>query len=59
MAGQHRIEALKDYVKQTHSDSSDLWWICEFYDKGVTPLNRPQLADLHSVHVYTYMFIYT
>ncbi|KAM0361982.1 hypothetical protein ACHAO7_011539 [Fusarium culmorum] len=39
MAGQHRIEALKDYVKQTHSDPNDLWWICEFYDKGVTLLN--------------------
>jgi hypothetical protein len=39
MAGQHRIEALKDYVKQTHSDSNDLWWICEFYDKDVTLLN--------------------
>lgn len=38
MAGQHRIEALKDYVKQTDSDVSDLWWICEFYDKGVAPL---------------------
>jgi hypothetical protein len=38
MAGQHRIEALKDYVKQTASDPSDLWWICEFYDKGMTLL---------------------
>ncbi|KAL6355264.1 hypothetical protein LRP88_10850 [Fusarium phalaenopsidis] len=38
MAGQHRIEALKDYVKQTDSDSSDLWWICEFYDKDTLPV---------------------
>ncbi|KAH7459119.1 hypothetical protein FOMA001_g20261 [Fusarium oxysporum f. sp. matthiolae] len=38
MAGQHRIEALKDYVKQTNSDSSDLWWICEFYDKDTLPV---------------------
>ncbi|KAK7582957.1 hypothetical protein V3481_012251 [Fusarium oxysporum f. sp. vasinfectum] len=38
MAGQHRIEALKDYVKQTHSDSNDLWWICEFYDKDTLPV---------------------
>ncbi|KAG4277692.1 hypothetical protein FPRO04_06935 [Fusarium proliferatum] len=38
MAGQHRVEALKDYVKQTHSDSSDLWWICEFYDKDTLPV---------------------
>ncbi|RTE68358.1 hypothetical protein BHE90_017263 [Fusarium euwallaceae] len=38
MAGQHRIEALKDYVKQTDSNSSDLWWICEFYDKDTLPV---------------------
>ncbi|KAH7173113.1 hypothetical protein DER46DRAFT_623670 [Fusarium sp. MPI-SDFR-AT-0072] len=38
MAGQHRIEALKDYVKQTHSDSNDLWWICEFYNKDTLPV---------------------
>ncbi|KAF5965913.1 hypothetical protein FCOIX_12717 [Fusarium coicis] len=38
MAGQHRIEALKDYVEQTHSDSNDLWWICEFYDKDTLPV---------------------
>jgi hypothetical protein len=56
MAGQHRIEALKDYVKQTHSDSNDLWWICEFYDKGVTPLNRPQYYWQIFI---PYMFIYT
>ncbi|KAL7939928.1 hypothetical protein V8C42DRAFT_158414 [Trichoderma barbatum] len=34
LAGQHRIEALREYVKQTDSDAGDLWWICEFYDKG-------------------------
>ncbi|EGU83467.1 hypothetical protein FOPG_18980 [Fusarium oxysporum f. sp. conglutinans race 2 54008] len=38
MAGQHRVEALKDYVKQTTSDPSDLWWICEFYDKDALPV---------------------
>ncbi|KAM0541484.1 hypothetical protein ACHAPJ_013219 [Fusarium lateritium] len=37
MAGQHRIEALRDYVKQTHSAPCELWWICEFYDKGAVP----------------------
>lgn len=34
IAGQHRIEALREYVRQTDSDAGDLWWICEFYDKG-------------------------
>ncbi|KAH7471456.1 hypothetical protein FOMA001_g13813 [Fusarium oxysporum f. sp. matthiolae] len=38
MAGQHRIEALKDYVKQTASDPNDLWWICEFYNKDTLPV---------------------
>jgi hypothetical protein len=36
MAGQHRIEALRNYVKQTGSDTDDLWWVCEFYDKGAS-----------------------
>lgn len=34
MAGQHRIEALREYVKQTKGDAKDLWWVCEFYNKG-------------------------
>lgn len=34
IAGQHRIEALREYVRRTDSDARDLWWICEFYDKG-------------------------
>jgi hypothetical protein len=62
MAGQHRIEALKDYVKQTDSDSSDLWWICEFYDKGVTPLKLPLirrscLPDILFIHTYIHIYI--
>jgi hypothetical protein len=48
---------LKDYVEQTDSDSSDLWWICEFYDKGVTPLHHPRSPDLlypnNNICVYT------
>ncbi|UPK91321.1 hypothetical protein LCI18_002256 [Fusarium solani-melongenae] len=38
MAGQHRIEALRDYAKQTGSGSDDLWWICEFYNKDTLPV---------------------
>ncbi|PNP44445.1 hypothetical protein TGAMA5MH_03791 [Trichoderma gamsii] len=37
LAGQHRIEALREYVEQTDSDAGDLWWICEFYDKDSLP----------------------
>ncbi|KAL9568922.1 hypothetical protein ACKAV7_006936 [Fusarium commune] len=38
MTGQHRIEALRDYVKQTSSGSDDLWWMCEFYNKDTLPV---------------------
>jgi hypothetical protein len=34
MAGQHRIEALKEYIKRTGAGPDDFWWVCEFYDKG-------------------------
>jgi hypothetical protein len=34
LAGQHRIEALRQYVKKSDGDVKDLWWVCEFYDKG-------------------------
>ncbi|KAH7182232.1 hypothetical protein DER46DRAFT_670688 [Fusarium sp. MPI-SDFR-AT-0072] len=38
MTGQHRIEALRDYVKQTSSGLDDLWWMCEFYNKDTLPV---------------------
>lgn len=34
MAGQHRIEAMREYVKQTGADSKELWWTCIVYDRG-------------------------
>jgi hypothetical protein len=34
MAGQHRVEALKEYVRRTGGGEEDLWWTCEFYDRG-------------------------
>lgn len=34
MAGQHRIKALEAYVQETGADEKELWWTCEFYDKG-------------------------
>lgn len=42
LAGQHRIRALEEYVKQTNSDNKELWWPCEFYDKGKRPTNYHQ-----------------
>lgn len=34
MAGQHRIEALKEYAKHTKADPEKQTWVCEIYDKG-------------------------
>lgn len=34
MAGQHRMEALREYVEQTGSDAKELWWTCILYDRG-------------------------
>ncbi|KAF5486598.1 hypothetical protein CGCA056_v015055 [Colletotrichum aenigma] len=57
MAGQHRIQALREYVKETGAPGSDLWWACELYDKDRLPrdlnvklrVNRrdPSLPDNH------------
>ena len=33
MAGQHRIRALEEFVKQTGEE--ELWWPCQFYDQGM------------------------
>ena len=35
MAGQHRIQALCNYVKEAKLPESELWWICELYDRGI------------------------
>jgi hypothetical protein len=34
MAGQHRVKALEAYVQETGAAEDELWWTCEFYDKG-------------------------
>lgn len=34
MAGQHRIEALKEYAKYTGIDPESSPWVCDIYDKG-------------------------
>ncbi|KPM41002.1 hypothetical protein AK830_g5533 [Neonectria ditissima] len=57
MAGQHRIEALRDYVKLVGADPKELWWTCNFYDRDKIPaeldvklrVNRsdPSLPDNH------------
>ncbi|KAF6794953.1 hypothetical protein CMUS01_15976 [Colletotrichum musicola] len=57
MDGQHRIEALREYVKEARAPDSELWWTCEIYDKDHLPrdlniklrVNRrdPSLPDNH------------
>jgi hypothetical protein len=40
LAGQHRIRALEEYVKQTNAGDGELWWPCEFYDEGERSTHR-------------------
>lgn len=35
MAGQHRIKALRDYIGETGTPPTELWWTCELYDKNI------------------------
>ncbi|KAG9249376.1 uncharacterized protein F5Z01DRAFT_641249 [Emericellopsis atlantica] len=37
MAGQHRVAALRKFVREKHLDSSELWWTCELYNKDTLP----------------------
>jgi hypothetical protein len=32
ITGQHRIEALKEYVRHFELDGDQLWWICDIYE---------------------------
>lgn len=34
MAGNHRVEALKDYLKQFPDAAHERWWLCDIYDRG-------------------------
>ena len=34
IAGQHRIAALREYVRRTKSPENELWWTCKIYDRG-------------------------
>jgi hypothetical protein len=36
IAGQHRIEALKEYAQHLKWQDDQLWWICDIYDKGIS-----------------------
>jgi len=34
MAGHHRVEALKEYLRRTKTQGDERWWICDLYDRG-------------------------
>lgn len=52
MAGNHRVEALKELLQKSMLAGDERWWICDMYDKGArsrfgfpNPLDAPE-ADL-------------
>ncbi|KAJ3525306.1 hypothetical protein NM208_g11697 [Fusarium decemcellulare] len=57
MAGQHRMKALEMFVLQMKMEKKELWWTCDFYDRGILPdwlnlelrVNRkdPMMVDSH------------
>lgn len=34
LAGNHRVEALKEYLRQSESPKAESWWVCNIYDRG-------------------------
>lgn len=46
MAGNHRVEALKKCLQLSKCENREWWWICDFYDKGRTPL-KPSAGVLY------------
>ena len=36
MAGNHRVEALKENLRRAGAGEKERWWICNVYDKGLT-----------------------
>jgi hypothetical protein len=34
MAGNHRVEALKEYLRCFESSQAERWWVCNIYDRG-------------------------
>lgn len=34
IAGQHRMQALEHYVRETSAPATELWWSCDIYDRG-------------------------
>jgi hypothetical protein len=40
MAGNHRVEALKEHLRQVGNEQQEeRWWACDLYDRGNTPFD--------------------
>ncbi|KAF4806473.1 hypothetical protein CGCSCA5_v014353 [Colletotrichum siamense] len=58
MAGQHRIQALREYIKEMGAAGPQPWWTCELYDKGRTgrkphcppPVTQPKPKPIKTDH---------
>lgn len=37
IAGHHRVEAFKEYLRLRQSPEEERWWVCSIYDKGFSP----------------------
>jgi hypothetical protein len=49
MAGNHRVEALKELLSRSEDGDDERWWLCDLYDKGLffshIPLRLPTEID--------------
>lgn len=37
IAGHHRVEAFKEYLRRRGLPEEERWWVCSIYDKGFSP----------------------
>jgi hypothetical protein len=37
LAGNHRVEAFKEYLRSLGSSQAERWWVCDVYDRGIGP----------------------
>ena len=37
IAGHHRVEAFKEYLRLRELPDEEQWWVCSIYDKGFSP----------------------
>lgn len=37
IAGHHRVEAFKEYLRLRQLPEEERWWVCSIYDKGYSP----------------------